>query len=101
MPTPNSPDPGFVPPVGSHDAVADVRRRIAEAFQRVGDIDARRIRVGVDGDRATLTGTVTTSLQRWAAEYAALDTPGIAQVDNRIVVWPKEKTLVRPESPGA
>jgi osmotically-inducible protein OsmY len=78
---------------GVQDVAADVRRRITETFQLSGDIDARRIHVGVDGDRATLTGTVTTSLQRWAAEYAALDSPGIARVDNRLVVWPREAEL--------
>jgi osmotically-inducible protein OsmY len=49
--------------------------------------------VTVDGERATLTGTVSTSLQRWAAEYAALDSPGIARVDNHLVVWPAQKEL--------
>ena len=73
--------------------IADVERRIAESFRRCGDIDWREIHVDVDGERATLTGTVSTSLQRWAAEYAALDSPGIAQVDNRLVVWPREASL--------
>jgi osmotically-inducible protein OsmY len=73
--------------------IVDVERRIAESFHRCGDIDWREIHVDVDGERATLTGTVSTSLQRWAAEYAALDSPGIAQVDNRLVVWPREASL--------
>jgi osmotically-inducible protein OsmY len=75
---------------GARDAAAEVRRRIADTFQRCGDIDARRIHVNVDGDRATLTGTVTTALQRWAAEYATLDAPGIARVENRLVIWPTD-----------
>jgi osmotically-inducible protein OsmY len=82
-----------VPLAYTRDVVADVERRIAESFRRCGDIDWREIYVKVDGERATLTGTVSTSLQRWAAEYAALDSPGIAQVDNRLVVWPAERAL--------
>jgi osmotically-inducible protein OsmY len=84
---------GFVPQGYTRDVTADVERRIAESFRRCGDIDWREIHVDVDGERVTLTGTVSTSLQRWAAEYAALDSPGIARVDNRLVVWPTEKEL--------
>ena len=86
-------DPRLARSASALDAVVDVQRRIAETFQRCGDIDWRRIRVAVDGDRATLTGTVSTSFQRWAAQFAALDSPGITRVDNRLVVWPKEKEL--------
>lgn len=84
---------GFVPQAYTTDVIADVERRITESFRRCGDIDWREIHVDVDGERATLTGTVSTSLQRWAAEYAALDAPGIARVDNRLVVWPRENEL--------
>jgi osmotically-inducible protein OsmY len=82
---------GFVPRAYARDVIADVERRISESFRRCGDIDWRDIHVDVEGERAMLTGTVSTSLQRWAAEYAALDSPGIARVDNRLVVWPAEK----------
>jgi osmotically-inducible protein OsmY len=84
---------GFVTQAYTRDVIAEVERRIAESFRRCGDIDWREIHVDVDGERATLTGTVSTSLQRWAAEYAALDSPGIARVDNRLVVWPREASL--------
>jgi osmotically-inducible protein OsmY len=76
---------------GVRDAITDVERRIAQSFHRCGDIDWRQIHVDVNGERATLSGLVSTSLQRWAAEYAALDSPGIAHVDNRLIVWPKEQ----------
>jgi osmotically-inducible protein OsmY len=84
---------GFVPQAYTRDVTADVERRITDSLRRCGDIDWRQIHVNVDGELATLTGTVSTSLQRWAAEYAALDSPGIARVDNRLVVWPTEKEL--------
>lgn len=67
-------------------ALRDVRRRIVKALHQNADVDARQIAVTVSGDTATLTGTVGTWLQRDAAERAAANAPGIAQVDNRIVV---------------
>ena len=72
-----------VAPTGS---VQDVRRRIAGAIHRHADLDARRITVAVEGNTATLTGTVETWLQREAAEDAAGGAPGIARVDNRIAI---------------
>jgi osmotically-inducible protein OsmY len=66
----------------------DVRHRIVEALHRNANIDARHITVTISGDKAVLTGTVGTWLQRESAERAAADAPGIAQVENRIVVEP-------------
>jgi osmotically-inducible protein OsmY len=80
--------------VVSHITVApraverDVRHRIVEALHRNANIDARHIVVTISGDKATLTGKVGTWLQRESAERAAADAPGIAQVENRIVVEP-------------
>ena len=42
----------------------------------------------------TLTGTVATWLQRESAERAAANAPGIAQVDNRIVVNPVSHAML-------
>lgn len=67
----------------------DVRHRIAEALHRNANIDARHIDIAVSGDEAVLTGKVATWLQRESAERAAADAPGIAHVDNRIVVQPR------------
>jgi osmotically-inducible protein OsmY len=67
----------------------DVRHRIAEALHRNANIDARHITVAVSGDKAVLTGSVATWLQRESAERAAADAPGIASVENRIVVQPR------------
>lgn len=68
----------------------DVRHRIVEALHRNADIDARQITVDVDEDRTTLRGTVTTWLQREAAERAAASAPGITRVDNHITVEPAQ-----------
>ena len=64
----------------------EVRHRITEALHRTADLDARHISVAVSGDTAILTGTVSTWTQLESAEKAATDAPGIARVDNRIVV---------------
>jgi osmotically-inducible protein OsmY len=67
-------------------AVRDIRHRIIKALHQNADVDARHITVTISGDTATLTGTVGTWLQRESAERAAESAPGVALVDNRIVV---------------
>ena len=64
----------------------DVRHRIVKTLHQNADVDARHITVTVSGNTATLTGTVGTWLQRESAERAAANAPGIAHVDNRIMV---------------
>lgn len=68
--------------------VGDVRRHIVRALHESADVDARHVSVSVAGDVATLTGTVSTWLQRQAAERAASHAPGIARVINEIAVEP-------------
>jgi osmotically-inducible protein OsmY len=72
--------------VAPRAAVRDVRHRIVKALHQNADVDARHITVTVSGDTATLTGTAGTWLQRDSAERAAANAPGIAHVDNRIIV---------------
>ena len=72
--------------VAPRAAVRDVRHRIVKALHQNADVDARHITVTVSGDTATLTGAVGTWLQRESAERAAANAPGIAQVDNQIIV---------------
>jgi len=72
--------------VAPRGAVRDVRLRIVKALHQNADVDARHITVTVSGDTATLTGTVATWLQRDSAERAAANAPGIARVDNHIMV---------------
>jgi osmotically-inducible protein OsmY len=64
----------------------DVRKRIARSLHLNADIDARHIDVQVNGNTVTLSGIVSTWLQHDAAERAAGSAPGIAHVDNRLVV---------------
>lgn len=65
---------------------ADVRHRIIKALHQNADVDARHIDVKVAGNTVTLTGIVGTWLQRDAAERAAACAPGVAHVDNRVIV---------------
>lgn len=71
-------------------AVRDMQRRIVGALHRHADIDAHHIAVAVDDDKVVLDGTVSSWMQREAAEQAAGAAPGIKQVVNRIVVVPHE-----------
>ena len=66
----------------------DVRRHIVQALHQNADLDARHITVTVSDDKATLTGTVGTWMQRETAERAAADTPGVRDVMNSLVVEP-------------
>lgn len=68
----------------------DVHHRINAALHRNANLDARRIAVSVSGDTATLSGTVSTWLERDSAERAAADAPGIAVVVNHVIVEPVE-----------
>jgi osmotically-inducible protein OsmY len=75
----------------------DVRHRIVEALHRNANVDARHITVTISGDKAVLTGSVGTWLQRESAERAAADAPGITHVENRIVVKPRSLDVVEDE----
>ena len=75
----------------------DVRHRIVEALHRNANLDARHITVTIAGDKAILTGSVGTWLQRESAERAAADAPGIVQVENRIVLEPRSLDAVSEE----
>lgn len=68
----------------------DVRRRIVTALHYNADLDARHIGVAVHGDTVTLIGTVGTWMQHEIAERAAGSAPGIARVENQLVVMPAE-----------
>jgi osmotically-inducible protein OsmY len=77
-------------------AERDVQRRIVAALHHHADLDARQIKVTVQDGAVTLKGTVTTWTQRDAAERAAGSAPGIARVENQIVVEPLEPHEVEP-----
>jgi osmotically-inducible protein OsmY len=76
--------------VASQVTERDVHRRIARALHRYADLDARQIRVAIEGSQAMLTGTVGTWLQRGVVERAAAHAPGVTDVDNRVLVEPPQ-----------
>lgn len=63
-----------------------LRRQIEEALVRSAETDAENINVAVDGDTVILTGRVRSWVERQEAERVAWSAPGVAAVDNRIVV---------------
>jgi osmotically-inducible protein OsmY len=82
--------------VAPRAAQRDVQRRIVAALHHHADVDARHIAVSVQDDTVILKGIVATWMQRDAAERAAGSAPGIARVDNQIVVEPAEPHEVEP-----
>jgi osmotically-inducible protein OsmY len=64
----------------------EVKRRIEEALLRSAEIDADHITVEANGDAVVLKGTVRSWAEREEAERAAWLAPGVAKVDNQIVV---------------
>jgi osmotically-inducible protein OsmY len=63
-----------------------VRRDIEDALVRNAETDAGQVSVEVDGDRVVLTGPVRSWTEKQEAERVAWSAPGVATVDNRIVV---------------
>jgi len=74
--------------VRSRPAPSDVKQRIKDALERGADFDADRITVEVDAEKAILRGTVRAYTEKRDAERAALNAPGVREVDNRITVDP-------------
>jgi len=65
-----------------------VKTQIEAALLRNAQLDANRIRVEIRGSRVILSGAVQSWAEREAAERAAWAAPGVADVDNLLVVTP-------------
>jgi osmotically-inducible protein OsmY len=74
--------------VGPRAGDRDAEKRINAALGRMANTDPRDILVAVDGDTATLTGTVGSWRERDSVGRAAADGPGIRSVVNRLAVEP-------------
>jgi osmotically-inducible protein OsmY len=75
--------------------VRDIQSHISRTLHHDADVSARGIEAVVSGDTVTLTGCVRSWRERESAEVAAMHAPGIAHIDNRIVVeWPDHPTDV-------
>jgi osmotically-inducible protein OsmY len=64
----------------------DVKQSIERAFQRNANLDAEGLSVRTHGNTAVLSGAVSSWDERDAAVAAAWAAPGVAAVDDRIVV---------------
>lgn len=69
-------------------APSEIRRKIEDALRRAAEVDANRITVEAAGSEVILRGTVRSWAERQEAERAAWSAPGVAKVDNRIIVSP-------------
>jgi osmotically-inducible protein OsmY len=69
-------------------APMEIKRKIEDALRRAAEIDASRITVEAVGSEVILRGSVRSSAEREEAAKAAWRAPGVARVDNRIIVNP-------------
>lgn len=75
--------------IGIHETAKapDIQRKIEDALKRNAEIEAKAIRVRVDGgDKVILEGTVRAWYERRLAERAAWSIPGVKVVDDRLSV---------------
>jgi osmotically-inducible protein OsmY len=66
--------------------VVDVKRRIEEALQRSAQVDAKQIRVNVEGDVVKLEGTIHVLHERDIVARAAWAVPGVRKVEDHLMV---------------
>ena len=64
----------------------EVKERIKNAFERMADIDADRIKITADGHSVTLRGKVHSIKEKEDAEKAAFRAPGVYEVINNLKV---------------
>ena len=65
---------------------SDIQRRIKAALERRADIEANQIVITVAGDTVRLDGKVRAWFERDVIERAAWAAPGVAKVDDRIMI---------------
>lgn len=67
-------------------ASPDIKEMILESFRRHVELDVQSIVVEADDDSVTLKGTVRSLAEREEVERAVRSTPGVAHIENRLVV---------------
>ena len=63
-----------------------IKERIKKAFERSADLEAKNIKVSVDGHRVKLRGKVHSIAEKDEARKAAYHAPGVYEVDNDLEV---------------
>jgi len=65
---------------------ADIKGNIRKALERKADLEANNIKVETIGNRVVLKGSARSWNERKAIAHAAWSTPGVALVDDEIVI---------------
>lgn len=65
---------------------SDVKRRIEDALKRSAEVEAGAVTISVNHNKVTLEGKARSWAERGAIERAAWAAPGVASVDDRLVV---------------
>ncbi len=68
----------------------DVEDKIEQALRETAELDAHRIHVEMQGGKVILEGSVRSLIEWDEAERAASSTPGVKEVENRLIVEPYE-----------
>lgn len=64
----------------------EIKAKITKAFERLADIDAKNIKVDVDGHTVKLKGKVHSYVEKEEAKKTAYAAPGVYKVENEIEV---------------
>jgi len=65
---------------------SNIKNKITKAFERIADVEAKNIRVEVNGHNVTLKGTVHSLAEKEEAKKAAFKAPGVYSIKNELVV---------------
>lgn len=64
----------------------EIKAKITKAFERLADIDAKNVKVDVDGHTVKLKGKVHSYVEKEEAKKTAYAAPGVYKVENEIEV---------------